>query len=118
MQFVLRHDRKRSLQFAPLQGPFGGGVIARHPPLARADSVVWVDDPGGSQEQVFVASRAAGKVLHYLGGAWTLLLVFGVVPRPIRDSVYRLVARHRHRIPLAPDACVLPDAADRDRFLD
>lgn len=118
VQFVLRRDRKRILRFAPLQGELGRAVTARHPALAGADSVVWVDDPGGVAERMFVRSDAVGKVLRYLGGWWKLAAMFRLVPRPLRDPVYDLVARHRRRIPLAPDACRIPEPGDRSRFLD
>jgi hypothetical protein len=56
VQLVLRHDRRRTLRFAALQGAFGVDVRARHPELARVDSVVWVDPPlAGQAERVLVA---------------------------------------------------------------
>ncbi len=118
VQFVLRRDRKRTLRFAPLQGEFGRAVIGRHPKLAGVDSVVWVDDPDGEGERVWVRSDAAGKALGYLGGWWRLLRIFWIVPRPIRNRIYGLVARHRHRILPAGDVCVIPEPADRWRFLE
>lgn len=118
VQFVLRRDRKRTLRFASLQGELGQAVITRHPKLAGIDSVVWVDDPGSEGERVWIRSDAAGKVLGYLGGWWGVLRPLWLVPRPARDLVYDLVARHRHRIHPGQDECLLPTPADRERFLE
>jgi predicted DCC family thiol-disulfide oxidoreductase YuxK len=118
VQFVLRHDvRAKTLRFASLQGPIGTTIRERHPELASADSVVWlerVDDPAP-----LVRSAAALRVLQYLGGAWEPLAAFGhVVPRGVRDWVYDLVARHRHRLTAGGAACVIPTEEERGRFLD
>jgi predicted DCC family thiol-disulfide oxidoreductase YuxK len=118
VQWVLRRDRHRTLRFAPLQGVAGTAILARHPALDGADSVVWVDDPGGALERVAIKSGAARRILGYLGGRWGLLRVCWVVPRVIRDGIYDLIARHRHRIPIGADACLLPGPEERARFLD
>jgi predicted DCC family thiol-disulfide oxidoreductase YuxK len=41
-----------------------------------------------------------------------------VVPRAVRDLVYRFVATNRYRVFGKYDACMLPDPNQRSRFLD
>lgn len=119
VQLVLRHDRKTTLRFAPLQGAFGGAICVRHPALAAVDSIVWVDPATADRpERVLVRSDAALRVARYLGGWWRLLLVGHLVPRPIRDALYNLVAKHRHRLSRDVDHCVLPTPETRARFLE
>lgn len=117
VQFVLRHEplaRRDRLCFAPLQGTFGAEVRAAHPELAGVDSVVWVEP---AARRVLVRSTAALAVARHLGGIWGVLgLLGGLVPRPLRDAVYDLIARHRLRL-VAP-ACLLPRPDERARFLD
>lgn len=114
VQFVLRHDRRRLLRFAPLDGDFGRQARAAHPALQGVDSVVWLDDARG---ELHVKSAAILRLARYLGGAWQLAAVFRIVPRVIRDATYDVVARHRHRIGPA-DTCVVPPPEDRARFID
>lgn len=118
VQFVLRHERSTALRFAPLQGAVGAALRARHPVLEGVDSVVWVDNLGGTGETLLLRSDAALRVTRYLGGGWRLLAVAWVVPRFLRDGVYRFVARHRHRIIRGGEACELPAPAHRSRFLE
>ncbi len=118
VQFVLTHEHRHTLQFAPLRGQTGQAILARHPELVAMDTVLWVEHPGTPQERIHHRSAATLAVLRYLGGAWRLLTVFWLVPRPLRDGIYRFVARHRHRIPVASDACALPSPLERERFLD
>jgi predicted DCC family thiol-disulfide oxidoreductase YuxK len=118
VQFVLQHDvRARTLRFASLQGPIGTAIRERHPELASADSVVWLE--GFDDTAPLVRSAAALRVMEYLGGAWAPLAALGrVVPVRMRDWGYDLVARHRHRLGLAGAACVIPTEEERARFLD
>ena len=116
VQFVLRHEpavARAHLAFAPLQGPFGSRVRAQFPELIGVDSVVWYDPTGPS---VRVRSAAALAAVAHLGGVWAVAAAMGrLVPRPLRDAVYDLIARRRFEI--AAPACLLPSAEERTRFL-
>jgi predicted DCC family thiol-disulfide oxidoreductase YuxK len=119
VRLVLRHDRRRVLRFAALDGPFGRQVRERHPELAGVDSVVWVDPPGeGRPERVLLRSDAALRVARYLGGPFHLARVAALLPRPVRDTAYALVARHRHRLTGGGPRCLVPPPEVRERFLD
>jgi predicted DCC family thiol-disulfide oxidoreductase YuxK len=119
VRFVLRHDGQRTLRFAPLQSPYAARVIARHAELTDLDSLMWVEAAGGGgPERVLVRSAAALSVAAYLGGWWRPLLAAWLVPLPLRDAAYDLVARHRHQLFGASDRCFVPPPEARARFLD
>jgi len=117
VQFVLRHERRHTLLFAPLRGATGEAILARYPELVAMDTAIWVEGAGTPAERVYIRSAATLRVLGYLGGPWYLLTVGRLVPTILRDAIYRLVARHRHRIPVASDDCALPSTLVRERFL-
>lgn len=118
VQLVLRHDRRRTLSFAPLAGRTATAIRGRHVDLTGVDSMVWVDNPGTSgTERVYVRSAAALRVARYLGGPWSLLLAGWLVPRLVRDAVYDLIARHRHRL-VRQEACDWVPSSERARFLE
>jgi predicted DCC family thiol-disulfide oxidoreductase YuxK len=118
VQWVLRRDQRKTLRFAPLQGAVGSAIRSRHPVLEHTDSVVWVGDPGGPDERVLIKADAGAAVLEYLGGGYQWFTALWIAPRVIRDWVYDMVARHRHRVPLPPDACLIPTTEQRQRFLE
>ncbi len=119
VQLVLRHDRVGSLRFAPLQGEIGRAVRAGHPELDDVDSMVWVEPgPGPVDRRVLTRSDAALRIARYLGGWWHLLRAGRAVPRPLRDALYALIARHRHRLLAGGPACLVPAPEVRSRFLD
>ena len=118
VRFVLRHDRRNTLRFAPLDGVFGRAVRSRHPEIAHADSMVWVESGDRDQpERVLVRSAAALRVARYLGGIWRCAVVARLIPARLRDRAYDVIARHRHRIGGSANACLIPPVNLRDRFL-
>lgn len=116
---ILRHDARGLMRFAALQSGYARAVLARHPELAGVDSVILVEaDPATGAERVYVRSDAALRVASYLGGLWKLFLPARVIPAPIRDFIYDLVARNRYRLFGKYDSCMLPPREVRARFLD
>jgi predicted DCC family thiol-disulfide oxidoreductase YuxK len=67
---------------------------------------------------VLLRSDAALKVAGYLGGWFQLARVAAVLPRPLRDAAYDLVARHRHQLSGDGPSCLVPGPEVRERFLD
>jgi predicted DCC family thiol-disulfide oxidoreductase YuxK len=120
VQWVLTHEgANRSLRFAPLQGRLAQDALGPEARRALPDSVVWCE-PGsdGPLSRLKVKSDAVLQVWRYVGGRWRLLAGIGrLVPRPLRDKVYDLVARHRHRLASGP-ACLVPTPEQRARFLE
>lgn len=116
VQTILAHDKHGTLKFAPLQSPLGINILATHQ-LKNIDSVVFVDRSQAT-ERVYVRSNAALKVADYLGGWWKGLLIFRLVPRPLRDLFYDLFARYRYKIFGKYESCMLPAPEARARFID
>jgi len=63
-------------------------------------------------------SRAVLFALAALGGAWPLVGLLRVVPRPIADLFYDFVARVRYRLFGRFESCAIPSADERARFLE
>jgi len=54
----------------------------------------------------------------YLDGVWYPLAALGsLCPAAIRDWAYRLIARNRRRFSSGMQACLVPTADQRERFL-
>ena len=120
VKFLLKHDKDSRLRFASLQSQFAEKVLRRHGFDAKDLDTVHVvenyDQPG---ERVLQRSDAILRAGRELGGFWgTSSSVAKVVPRPIRDLVYRFVATNRYSVFGKYDTCMLPDPNQRSRFLD
>ena len=117
MPLPIAHGLLGASCVAALQSEFGQAVLRRHPELRGVDSVVFVERAGGG-ERVHVRSDASLHVAAYLGGAWRLFLAARIIPAPVRDFFYNLVARYRYRFFGKYDACPLPTPEVRARFID
>ena len=115
VRFIAGHDPAGRYRFAALGSEVAHGVLCgAHVPPQLPDSVVLVE-AGGT---VLVESDAALAIVRELCGPARHLARLQVVPRPLRDGVYRLIARTRYRIFGRHDACELPAPWLRERFLD
>jgi predicted DCC family thiol-disulfide oxidoreductase YuxK len=112
IRFVARRDRARRLRFTPIQSDYGSR-LARCFGIDPADPDTNAVVHGG---RVYTRSDAALTVLGLLPGwGWTQVLF--AVPKPLRDGVYRLVARNRYRIFGTTTACNLGDGWFADRVI-
>lgn len=113
VQFVIGRDPAQHFRFASLQSPAAARLLAEAGVTAPLpDSIVLVDDAG-----VHVRSAAALRIAHHLRFPWNLSSAFLVVPRPLRDWAYDLVARHRYGWFGRQDICMVPTPDLRSRFL-
>jgi predicted DCC family thiol-disulfide oxidoreductase YuxK len=120
VQFILRHDYTDVFRFASLQSTFAGQILRKHgASTADLDTFYVVADPGLSNEHLFARSDAVAYVLRELGGIWKVCgELWKLLPRSLREGLYKLVARHRYRIFGRLDACPLPDPRVRHKFLE
>lgn len=112
--FILKRDKAQMLQFAPLQG---ATAKARKDFPAELRTVVFVLQLRGAGEQVYTHSEAALRLLDHVGGFWRIVSWLRIIPRPMRDWVYQLIAARRYRWFGKFESCPLPPAEWRDRFL-
>lgn len=120
VQFLLVRDKRDRFSFAALQSDFASTVLRRHGIDPKdLDTVQFIQNYNQANERVFGKSDAIARAAIELGGFWKILGVAGlVVPRPIRDCVYRLVARSRYKIFGKSETCLLPGPTYRSKFLD
>lgn len=124
VQFLIRRDRRDALRFAALQSEFARGLVARAGgDPDRLETLYAIDDadavyadPEGAPLRARVRSRAALTAIAAVGGPWRVFGALRVIPRPLLDLGYRLVARIRYRV-FGKVACELPSPEERQKFL-
>ncbi len=113
VRFIIKRDPDARFQFAPLQSDAAASLIPSSPDRpALPDSVVLVEDG-----RLYVRSTAALRIARRLRFPWPLFWVFMIVPRPIRDFAYDVIAHHRYQWFGKRTACMVPTKDIRDRFL-
>ena len=112
-RFVLRFDRKRRFRLAAMQGDVGAELFRRNGlDPADPESILVVDG-----DRVWRDSDAVIAIYAGLGWPWRAAVAVRLVPRGLRDPVYRWVARNRYRMFGRRETCWLPRPEFADRLL-
>ena len=118
VRFIIRRDRRGRFRFAALQSDLARRIL----------TAVGVEAPGPAEPprslilfaggKVYRGSTAALLILAGLGRAWPFVATLLVIPAPLRNLVYRFVARNRYRWFGTQTACELPRNEESWRFID
>jgi predicted DCC family thiol-disulfide oxidoreductase YuxK len=123
IRWFLVRDRRDRLRFAAYESPKVAGILARH----GLDASKFALDPDpmlvalgldSPAERLLFRSDGVLAILGELPSPWpSVAAALKWIPRPLRDLAYRVVARFRYRIWGQLDACPIPTATERIRFL-
>ena len=113
VNFIIRHDKKDYFRFTPLQSEIGMKISEKYNlDSGNLKSVILVD-----KGKIYTKTTAALRIAKQLSGAWPALYVFIIVPPPIRDVVYNIIAKYRYKWWGERDACMIPTPEIRKKFL-
>jgi predicted DCC family thiol-disulfide oxidoreductase YuxK len=114
VQFVIERDPGARFQFGALQSEASQRLLAAagYSSPETLDTVVLLEDG-----RVFTRSTAALHVVRRLSFPWPLAYGLIVIPTPLRDAIYDLVARRRYRWFGRREQCMMPTPDTQRRFL-
>ncbi len=114
VRFIIDRDPGQIFRFASLQSDTGRRLLVEQGLNPDAiDSVVLIEDG-----KAWCESDAALRVCRHLRWPWNWFWPLRCLPRFLRDAIYRLIARNRYRWFGKMEACMVPTAEMRARFLD
>jgi predicted DCC family thiol-disulfide oxidoreductase YuxK len=114
VDFIIRKDKKNRFVFAANQSESGKKILAQYNlDFSIVDTIYLIEN-----NQVYSRSTAVLKIIKQLSFPWNWLYIFIIIPRFIREPIYRLIARNRYRWFGIRTSCRVPTAEERDRFLD
>jgi predicted DCC family thiol-disulfide oxidoreductase YuxK len=112
VDFLMTRDPDGRLAFAPLQGETARQLLPESDRQQLHSLVLW------TPQRAYRKSAAVIRILWKLGGGWACLGgLLWLVPLPLRNLGYDVVARNRYRIFGKKDACRMPTPAERTRML-
>ncbi len=112
VQFIISRDPKGLFHYSSLQSDTGRELMRKYGVREDVDSMVLIENG-----KVYYKSAAALRICRHLKGAWKLLYSLIIVPRPIRNAVYDVIARNRYKWFGKKESCMLPPPSIRKRFL-
>lgn len=115
VDFLIARDKAARLHYSPLQGETAKRLLTESERTDLDTSIVVIESENGQtklkkSDAILFALREL-PMWKYLAAA--LLLI----PRPLRDAVYDLVAKNRFALFKKRDTCRIPNASERERFL-
>ena len=115
VQYVIKHDKKNTFMFAPLQSNMGKQLINTYNiDTSKVDSILLYTPNKG----IVAKSTAALKVASKLGFPSNLLSVFLMVPAFLRNWVYDFIAKNRYKWYGKKEACMIPTPELKSKFLE
>lgn len=111
--FIATRDPQGYFRFGASQTPAAEALLAPFG-LSRetARSIILIEDG-----QVYLRSTATLRIAARLTWPWSLARACLLIPVPIRDAVYKVVAAIRHRIAGRSNACEIPPPEIRARLI-
>ncbi len=114
VQFVIKHDTQKKFTFASLQSDAAKEILLQFGEKNyQLDSIILIDS-----NEMYSKSSAVLRVLKLLGGFYSLLYLFIIIPKPFRDWLYNYVARNRYKWYGKRESCMIPSEKLKNRFLD
>lgn len=112
VDFVLVRDIAQQIKFAPLQGDTARQLLTPDDVANLNTMVLWV------RGRSYRKTAAAVRILWRLSPAWQVLgTLLWLIPLPLRNLGYSLIARNRYRLFGKKESCRLPTVEERLRFL-
>ncbi len=113
VKFLIRLDKNALFKFASLQSETGKNLAIKFcTDFPETDSVIYIKNNNS-----FTESTAILEILKDLGGIWKISLIFKLIPKSIRDNIYKFIARKRYSVFGKKSSCMIPTPELQKRFL-
>ncbi|WP_075982212.1 thiol-disulfide oxidoreductase DCC family protein [Bacillus massilinigeriensis] len=112
VQFIIKRDLIGYYQFASVQSEIGKKILEQYHVAENIDSLFLIDN-----QKYYYKSSAALRISKNLKGFWKLGYYFLIIPRPLRDFIYDIIAKNRYKWFGKRESCMLPSPEIKNRFL-
>ena len=113
VRFIILRDEKDQFRLASIQSDIGKKIIKDHNiDIQKNDSIILI-----SNSVIKYRSSAVLSILYHLRTIWKIFLIFYIIPSPIRDLIYKFVAKTRYIFFGKRQQCVLPQELNNSKFL-
>jgi predicted DCC family thiol-disulfide oxidoreductase YuxK len=112
VQFVLNHEADHNIRFASSSSAAGQDALRDCGLRCRPGSIVVIEEG-----RCYTKSSATIRLARHLKAPWNLFSLIVMLPAPIRDLVYELIAANRQRISGRMPHCRVGKPSEMARFL-
>lgn len=117
VQKIINLDKKKLFCFAPLIGDTAKSILKdKYQKLLKANSLILVENFLSENNKYSLRAKGFFRVLWLIGGIYKILGVFYVLPSFLIDWIYKIIAKHRHKL-LKSKPLDLLETKEKRRFL-
>lgn len=113
VQFLIKHDKNANLKYASLQSEIGKELCNEF----GVDAVILNSIIFISEGKAYNESSAVLRITKFLDFPYNVLRIFVIVPKFIRNPIYRWIARNRYKWFGKEEKCMLPSESISARFI-
>ncbi|WP_445117002.1 thiol-disulfide oxidoreductase DCC family protein [Acinetobacter sp. WZC-1] len=113
-KFLIKYDTQAQFKLTSMQSPLGQDILRYYQmPTEYFDSMLVIKNG-----QAYSESTAFLKVIESLGLPFSCLKMGYLIPRFIRDFLYRQIAFNRYRLLGTTDQCLFISSRHQQHFLE
>jgi len=114
VQYVIKHDKKDSFRFVALQSDLGQKII-KHIGIdtTKTDSVILYEP----RIAYYYKAEAAIRIAKEIGGIYSFLTIFSILPNAILNYIYDYIAKNRYKWYGKKETCLIPTEEQKTKFL-
>ena len=92
VDFLIKRDRNKQFRFVALQSVTGKILIQKFNIPPATESVIAI-----KQNLIYFESDAAIEIARLLPFPWKLAILIKIIPKKLRDYIYRIIAKNRYK---------------------
>lgn len=113
IQYALRHEKSPNIRFVTIQSDEGRALARQYGvDPNEPDTFIFI-----SNDKALIKSDGVIELSTYLRGITSIVRFGWIIPKPIRDWLYLLVASNRYKLFGKKQECRIPDEKHRTRFV-
>lgn len=114
VNYFIKRDKKNILKFASLQSDAAKQILLQFG-VEKVDlkSIIVLNN-----NKLYLESSAIIEILKQLGGIYKIFTIFWIIPKPIRDFLYQIIAKNRYRWFGKKESCMIPTPELKNKFIE
>ena len=114
VQFIIKNDKKDIFRFVALQSELGNEICSYiGVDQTKIDSII-LYNPGVAY---YYKSSAAFEIADELGGIYSLISIFKILPEKFGNFIYDYIAKNRYKWYGKKESCMIPTPELKSKFL-
>jgi len=109
VNLLIKWDKKKNFRYSTTQGEFVKQLKIEE----SMDSIIFYDEG-----EIYYKSTAILHIAYSLGGLWTVVNIFYLIPTSLRDILYDTLAKYRYKIFGKTEHCRLVKEEEQELFID